>query len=1296
VNIKKFFLICFFLSVSFLAQAVVLSEATVGRLTDQQFLKSVKVWVGRNMLFDFIPKDFVETVRERLYKVEKKHIVDDLIRKMILSEASSDADKVKLLAQLEKLRKEKKELSEQVTALQLRLKGMGIPGASVAEIVTKLKEGNANEIEAAFKAAGLSEDQIEKIAEDLKIKIIPEAFQEELKVLADKGVALEAVKMAAAGQGDLTLEEIERKLKESGRFDDDDIQNFMAVLRGEQDQEDDDDDDGPPPPPGMDDDEDMPPPPPGLEIKVDEKIKRAEQKATEFDSVESFTIFRQLYNNIKNKPEILKKQILKSFEDQDELIAALFEIFGLGEYEIEQAIKVLTPIMKKASDALFLQKLREAILNFPGPGKYDQYLRDIKNYLKDNLRKKRDFKRKENFDDLFETTSKEDLEIIKKWKNGNDLDAEDKKGLFGAIARSLIKDKVQTVGLEKFLDIAREDLSDSKNSKILKSFRDSLSVMLFDDEQIAEVEDQIFSLVVNLLVALRPDIKPFYDLDSDAVAIELFENLRELKPPFNLPGHIAVEDLMSVLEDFKDDKRFFVSVTTGQIEKLEKAFEKFQKEKDVARWSNEINNLREAFKILAEEIRFKQDLIGAVQGYREKFDKFKSGQDFKSIKDQADLAGLAKGFNVIVKLIEKSASQPFFKPVWEQQFKKVEQVFRPNFKQTTDGKYKTLKKVKSLVGVLEAYKKELDSWDPQEISALDKLRTFYNKVLRERFAVLAREIDLLRINPKFKRYWALLSKDAEQKFTKEKMLKTGKKPFVRLLRDYEVDTPQGLNEFSKDFILNNFLTAIAFQILTQPTVGWKELKDEKSGRFKRTIGNFLEDVLDAFRKFKMAEKKEFDKADALESLAFVDKLSQLKAALRRLKKQKVDQDLLVKVLQGIDEGQDPKTVVANIKKLIQIKSTDKLDKETEIVTMLTKKQKESQASALILKALQKWVGVGQKKFKLEPSGAKLRDLLVNNAKLPEVEVDKVMKDPFRTAETVKEYLQKKLGAGVTLARLSQQKKLGRFKVSNLFEMIEPYGLLLESLQQIPVVKKTNKMRKELLDEILVAFNTGRFAPGLDEFSPTSGKRGLIESGIYKGKLKGLIEAFKALDLNSFEDKLKSLVGDADLGLESSDEYVEIVSATLEYLQEISIASIVVQLNELNKGVGFLENDPDKNIIPGVLLKSPEGKKKQSAAQIRLNDKMIKLLKGKLAGLLEATNNLVAKKPVDKTKPAADIKVILDTFKKAANELNISDLKLKNPKDQKKAVEEKIEAYFNSLQKKMEGIIVSLFPEKKEG
>jgi len=1178
----------------------------------------------------------------------------------------TDAEKARLMAELEKVLKEKEELSKKVTGLQERLKGMGVSSASVKNVAEKIKEGKPKDIKATLKAVGLSEEQIEKLAKDLKIEIVPEAFEKELDVLEKKGIALEAVKAAVAGEGDLTLEQIEEKLQESEEFEEEEIEKFMAVLRDEAEEDDEDappppeldedDDEDAPPPPELDEDDDEdapPPPPPGFgEEEVDEKLNLAEAKAKELGAEVLFLQFFPQYKLVKDDKEKLKKQIEKSFKNNDALIAALFEIFELGEHE-EAEPAVITPIMQKQSDALFLQELRKAILNFPGPGKFDQYLQDMKNYLKDNVGKKRAFRKKEDLNNVIENV----------------------------LARqfSIFKERAEEVGLEKYLREMYENLSGAERKESLKHFKDLLEESLYDKVLINQLNDEILSLIVNILVALRKDVKPAYDLNSDAVAIQLFEDLRELKGQFNLPGHVTVETLMSVLEDFKDEQRFFVPVSTKKIEALQKAFASFAAAKDVARWNKEISKLKKQFESIANEVRFKQGLIEAVRSYRQEFEGLQGVS--KKIENQETLKNLYGQFKDIAQLMMQAKKQPFYKPAWDEQFKKVRRVLQESLAPKEDGTYKTVKKISRIIKVLQTYEKELDFWAPEELAVLDALQAFHDQVLLERFAVLAREIDLLRINPKFKRYWALLSKDADQILAKEKMFITGKRPFIRMLRGYDLDTKQGIMNFSKDFVRMNFLVAIKKQLLTQPTVGWPEVKEETSARFKKATGDVLEEVIDAFRKFKLGQKKEFDQMDALESLAFVEKLSQVKAALKRLQKQDIDQALLKNILAGIDEGKDPASVVKDIKKLIKLQPGQKLDKEKEITDLLTKNQKASQATALVLKALQEWVGVGKKKFKFEPSSAELRDLLINEAKLDEAEVDKVLKDPFRTANSVKKYLEKKLRT--MIAVLTQNKKLGLLTVDKLFIMIEPYGLLLKSLQKISAAKKTSKERAELLNEILTALNIGIFSEQLKKLGLTKGE---IEDGQYKGKLKKLKAAFEALDLNQFEDELEELVGKAGLGLEYSDEYAKIVSDTLAYLNDLSRVNILDQLTALNIGMGFLDNNPDKNIVPGILLKRPEGRREPSAAQIRLNDRVLKLLEGRLTDLQEDIRQLVAGQLVNKAKIAANVKAVLDTFKNKLNDLDASDLKLANPNAEKQAVGQKVEAYLLELQKKLEGII----------
>jgi hypothetical protein len=138
-----------------------------------------------------------------------------------------------------------------------------------------------------------------------------------------------------------------------------------------------------------------------------------------------------------------------------------------------------------------------------------------------------------------------------------------------------------------------------------------------------------------------------------------------------------------------------------------------------------------------------------------------------------------------------------------------------------------------------------------------------------------------------------------------------------------------------------------------------------------------------------------------------------------------------------------------------------------------------------------------------------------------------------------------------------------------YQWIKPYGLLVKVIEQVP--GEPLQVGEGTLDVLLAslrALNTGEV--GNYHYVPViQTEKGLITSGVYKGKLNGLIAAVEAYDIGRVLNELSAFIQNANPGVQNDAKFKEALSKLASYLVGAITGDIVKQLTELDRGSGQL-------------------------------------------------------------------------------------------------------------------------------
>lgn len=158
------------------------------------------------------------------------------------------------------------------------------------------------------------------------------------------------------------------------------------------------------------------------------------------------------------------------------------------------------------------------------------------------------------------------------------------------------------------------------------------------------------------------------------------------------------------------------------------------------------------------------------------------------------------------------------------------------------------------------------------------------------------------------------------------------------------------------------------------------------------------------------------------------------------------------------------------------------------------------------------------------------------------------------------------------------------KLKEFYNWIYEYGLLMLLFKNLSAETKGMKPQ-DMLDRLyasLNAMNTGEIKSNIVYFSVITNPlyRPMIEAGLYKGKLDGIIENIKKYDLAGLRDSVTQFVAQAKIGVEGSADFASLLSSTIELLKKTMVDEIMRQLQVLNSGSGGYQ-------LEGLTLKGKE-------------------------------------------------------------------------------------------------------------
>jgi len=566
---------------------------------------------------------------------------------------------------------------------------------------------------------------------------------------------------------------------------------------------------------------------------------------------------------------------------------------------------------------------------------------------------------------------------------------------------------------------------------------------------------------------------------------------------------------------------------------------------------------------------------------------------------------------------------------------------------------------------------------------------------------LAHEFNFLRIKKEFLRFDYLIGDAANSRYKKADFVKKRTlRPLLLLMRYEELDP--------KDYMLKTFMGMIKKQLFFDPgnfedvlpvakwvkkvkiidgkkkvEEGWDEPKEHK------ILSGYLETYL---KDRGIAAAAAFDILEFLQenSNRLVKNMSSLRSVLTALKQKLKGKKKSLATIETIENMiNDMKSVDAIVNQFgVLVDQKKPLSFDVKLRDMLTKDQAEKKLSAPIEEMLTKVKADNKKKFKRDPSfkvgkilygKLKALEVIKDNKKISE-ELDKVFTDFFRMPTSVRDFLKKYISK-------DYYDKLD--KESFFLKRIEPYGLLLKALRDIPNFKpKTGKLedgKYGLLVDVLHSLNEAKlFADAKKhyQFTLNDKEQKVLETGFaYKGRLGEILKSVKSFDLKKLKEQIKFFVAlsgvsiqenNVEKKIEETGHYKTIINGVINLIVERVLLGIIDHLKELNKGSVLFK---EEEIIDGLGKGKGRPQKKLRKAAFR---SFIGLFK-ELIGIIDKGKNdwhtFKLDKDSDFAKEVERVKIKISTDINA-----LEPGKLAKPDEEKKTI---IDLVHKFLDKKLE-------------
>jgi len=1097
------------------------------------------------------------------------------------------------------------------------------------------------------------------------------------------------------------------------------------------------------------------------EEKEEEERQRKEEAfwAPIMDLLKKLGIFDVL-EQVKQKWQLGKNEEQKKLLDMLRSIPKVGRIkaekiyTALTSKEIDRGPKPLTPEQssnlsgqeKVKSNELFVEKLKDVAFINLGPGTFEEQLKKIIDYLDKEVRWNETFKRRYAFDSQFRETpqAKVNQFLQQAGMVPEAADLEDYlNGLFQANVKINIQNKALGNQLNAFLTFAYEDLQ-KPDSKLFTSFRDSFAACLYahpeKKELLASVDEHIFTILVNLIVSVRPKPVPVNKTYSDTVARNMFLQLLELEGPFNLSGHKPVETFMDIVFSLRNKKGNFDPLTQDQFERLDKALQDLNVAKDQTfktvapqQWETIFNS----FQLLKKGAAFRKTIVDQVDQAIAKLQPFRLGKTgFSPIKDQGVLKSLALLPSRMNKKIGVATGEEFFQDIWIEILYELENTFNKLFALKEKNTYEDLKKGSEIFSALQDLK-SVFVWDLSDF--IEEVLDFYDLFLVSRFTMVMRQINQLRVHKNFSQIGKMFSGGKKKKkkasapqegdIIAQLMARQGSASGTPLLEPFlspSLETDSERQEFSSHFAANNFKATLGNQIFYNAKTFFDPLLMVRTEEAVKNLplGDSLDRCVDAYREAMLARKNEFDPVGFMQELfKFFEGLEEklktgkqinkvindLEKLFEKLKRRKINLQLLDGIIFDIQNAGDPKTVLQKIDTFLgeTYQLPDALQKQlTNLLAVYNAKQGLTRKVVDAIRGVIGWKPKSElKKFKVQTfSAEKLADALQAIAEISQQELNEVFFDPYRTADSVFTWLEQKFFDGKLDTRRMKEEFRRSIK-SAFYKSIEPYGVLIRGLEAL--AQKKSKKDFETLIKMLKALDEASWNSDLTSLVAwqENGKqknfaeyKNLVQGetvrakgrALYKDKLTNMLDAVQKNDAAAFKKELFEFVEKAGAGVEDTDVFKKIQEGIPNLMFEVALQEIRNPIQLLNTGKEF--------VISGLELKA-KAQTAQAIDKTTLHGMVYPLLKGELTWLLELMKDQETLKKADFS--VANLrKAFLDSFEEAIEKkikAIIVDVPLKLDLEKEKArVIEEVEDFVQrvlvdliDLQKKMKA---SAFPE----
>ncbi|HSW73592.1 MAG TPA: hypothetical protein VLG71_00385, partial [Candidatus Limnocylindria bacterium] len=252
------------------------------------------------------------------------------------------------------------------------------------------------------------------------------------------------------------------------------------------------------------------------------------------------------------------------------------------------------------------------------------------------------------------------------------------------------------------------------------------------------------------------------------------------------------------------------------------------------------------------------------------------------------------------------------------------------------------------------------------------------------------------------------------------------------------------------------------------------------------------------------------------------------------------------------------------------------------------------------------------------------------------------------------------------------------KTEDFYAMVPDYGLLMTVFKETA----TEQDPVGALNDSFTSMNEAQLLPNRKYVPSIQREMGLVKSASYKDTLMPLMNDLRDYNVHDALSKVKDLVAKAQVGVENSSEFAELMQKTRELLLPKMLEAVMDQVKQVNEA-----KDAD---IQGLAIQG----KGVTAGEIRRNARVYTELKGVYAPLLKLIPaNAAGLQTLDVASVTAAINAIMKVVEEKLNSASSRIRYLATPPsvaDQKTAIMHAIRTFLTDVvQKQLENLKASL-------